>query len=212
MPIYYLSGPMTGKPGCNYDLFNEVEADLNATKLKRDTIINPARSFGGDRTRPRSDYMKLGIEYALKADVIVLLPGWKDSEGAMLEVKVARECGKEFCYAVKAEGTYWTYPEFKFIDVPEPPRVQSLQRAIDYISGDRNTSYGPPTQDFKRTADLWTAFGFHFLVDALRRTRPNALILLKQSRLAWQPEKADSWDDTSGYAGCGYECAVEEAK
>jgi hypothetical protein len=34
--------------------------------------------------------------------------------------------------------------------------------------------------------------------------------LLKQSRLAHQPEKADSWDDTSGYSACGHECVVEE--
>jgi hypothetical protein len=36
-------------------------------------------------------------------------------------------------------------------------------------------------------------------------------MLLKTSRLAWTPTKRDSWVDDAGYAGCGYECALEEA-
>lgn len=108
---------------------------------------------------------------------------------------------------------------------PEPeqdsPRAASLKRALSYVTGDRNNAYGPPTQDFERTADLWTAFGFRFVPHKGACTcggaQPivphhiaNAQILLKQSRLAWQPEKPDSWDDTSGYAGCGHECVVAE--
>jgi hypothetical protein len=32
--------------------------------------------------------------------------------------------------------------------------------------------------------------------------------LVKTSRLAWSPDKADSWVDKAGYAACGYDCAV----
>jgi hypothetical protein len=210
---------MTGQPGHNHDLFDEVEADLEASKLKGDKIINPARNFGGDRTRKRSEYMRLDIEHVLKADVIVLLPGWEASEGAKLEITVARQCDKTLARAVKIED-YWSYPALRTPpETTDSPRAQSLQRAIGYVCGDRNAAYGPPTQDFKRTADLWTAFGFRFVAHDGAEPTPivphhiaNAMILLKQSRLAWQPERADSWDDTSGYSACGHECAVEEAK
>ena len=35
--------------------------------------------------------MKKAITMLMKADVIVLLPGWKDSEGASLEVLIAQQ-------------------------------------------------------------------------------------------------------------------------
>ena len=218
MTTYYISGPMTGQPGNNYDLFNEVEADLKDAALKGDKVINPARNFDGEKGRPRSEYMQLDIKHVLDSDVIILLPGWEKSEGAKREVAVAMSCNKRFEEARDGEFG-WTY---HVIDAPsehaDSPRVQSLQRAIGYISGDRNASYGPPTQDFKRTADLWTAFGFRFVghadappQDLEAHHIAIAMILLKASRLAWQPGRPDSWDDISGYAACGYECSVEEA-
>ena len=221
MTTYYISGPMTGQPGHNYDLFNEVEADMNASKLKGDTIINPARNFDGDRTRERSDYMLLDIQHVLNSDVIVLLSGWEKSEGAKLEVAVARSCGKDFAYAVKAQAGNWLYPP-----TPAPsearqdsPRASALAEATQLITGDRNAVYGPPTQDFARTAEMASAFGFRVVSHAgATPTYLDAhhvaifLILLKMSRLAWTPAKRDSWVDTAGYAGCGYECAVEEMK
>jgi hypothetical protein len=209
---------MTGIPEYNYPLFREVEEQLQAFCLEGDRVINPARNFDGERGRPRAEYLALDIQHVISSDVIVLLPGWENSEGAKLEVSVARALGKHFASAKKTAPNCW---EFNEIDVPsghkDSPRAQSLLRALGYITGDRNASYGPPTQDFRRTADLWTAFGFRFVVHPGAEPEAisphhiaNAMILLKQSRLAWQPEKADSWDDTSGYSACGYECAVEE--
>jgi len=31
------------------------------------------------------------------------------------------------------------------------------------------------------------------------------MALLKLSRIAWQPNKTDSWIDLAGYAACGWE-------
>ena len=218
MTTYYISGPMTGQPGHNYDLFNEVEADLKDAALKGDKIINPARNFDGEKGRLRSEYMKLDMKHVLEADRIILLPGWETSEGAKLEVAVARSCDADFEEARKDENGVWRYFPCEPSEHTDSPRVQSLQRAIGYISGDRNASYGPPTQDFKRAADMWTAFGFRFVghADAPPQDLEShhiaiAMILLKANRLAWQPENPDSWDDISGYSGCGYECSVEEA-
>ena len=218
MTTYYISGPMTGQPGHNYDLFNEVEADLKDAALKGDKIINPARNFNGETGHPRSEYMQLDMKHVLDADRIILLPGWETSEGAKLEVAVARACGKTFSRA-ECVNAYWTYtPIEPPSDNNDSPRASALDEARQLITGDRNAQYGPPTQDFKRTAEMATSFGFRFVghADAPAEDLESHHVaifqmLLKLSRLAWTPQKRDSWVDIAGYSGCGYECSVEEA-
>ena len=84
------------------------------------------------------------------------------------------------------------------------PRTDTLHQAEQAINGDRNNQYGPPSQDFQRTAELWTAY-----LDS--KTHIDAhdvavmMILLKASRIRWSPEKQDHWIDIAGYAACGYE-------
>lgn len=217
MTTYYISGPMTGLPEHNYPLFHEVEQDMKATLARKDKVINPARNFDGDRTRDRAEYMAADVTHVLEAHEIVLLPGWETSEGAKLEVAVARACGKMFRRAdpMDLEGErIWAYPR---IDAPsdhkDSPRASALDEARQLITGDRNNAYGPPTQDFMRTAEMASAFGFRIHDMPLQSHHVAVfLILLKASRLAWTPGKRDSWVDIAGYAGCGYECAVEEAK
>jgi len=97
-----------------------------------------------------------------------------------------------------------------------PPRKSVLLEAIGLVTGDRNATYGPPTQDFDRTAAALTAMGY-------RRTDPGGktlglephdvailVMMVKISRLMSTPDKRDSWVDIAGYAGCGYECTIEE--
>ena len=84
-------------------------------------------------------------------------------------------------------------------------RQQLLDQASTLIHGDRNNQYGPPTQDFTRTAQMWTAY----LGQPIQPHDVAALmILLKMSRIAWQPDKQDSWTDIAGYAACGYETTL----
>lgn len=99
-----------------------------------------------------------------------------------------------------------------------PPRASALNEARDLITGDRNNQYGPPTQDFARTADLLNALGYA-RVDAegsVQEILPSDVALIiaqvKVSRLMHSRDKRDSWVDLAGYAACGYECAVEEAE
>jgi len=85
------------------------------------------------------------------------------------------------------------------------PRTQILHNAEHLINGDRNNQYGPPTQDFTRTAQMWQAYLNHPIkphdVAAL-------MALLKLSRISWQPDNPDSWTDLAGYAACGYETTL----
>lgn len=103
-------------------------------------------------------------------------------------------------------------------DSPKPkeetPRGHLLTSANNLVNGDRNNQYGPPTQDFQRTAEALNAYGFRGPGDRALESHDVAIIqmVLKISRLMWTPQKEDSWTDIAGYAACGYECALEEAK
>lgn len=81
-------------------------------------------------------------------------------------------------------------------------RSEVLAEANTLITGERNNQYGEPTQDFTRTARMWSAY---LDIEVKPHDVAAMMALLKLSRIAWQPEKRDSWVDLAGYAGCGYE-------
>lgn len=111
----------------------------------------------------------------------------------------------------------WTAEELAE-DVELLPRASALREAEKLTCGDRNNDYGPPTQDFQRTADLLNALGYRRIdaADTILDILPSDVALIvaqvKVSRLMHSRGKRDSWVDLAGYAGCGYECAQEEAK
>lgn len=79
-----------------------------------------------------------------------------------------------------------------------------LEEAIEYITKDRNTSYGTPEQNFQLIASLWTTY--------LEKTiQPHdvavLMTLLKIARLKTSPTNRDNWVDLAGYAACGEEVA-----
>lgn len=86
--IIYISGPMTGLPDYNYPLFHGVAAALRRRSF---AVINPAEFFGGKADRTRNEYMRESILRLMEADGVVLLPGWEKSQGALLEVAIAKE-------------------------------------------------------------------------------------------------------------------------
>lgn len=92
------------------------------------------------------------------------------------------------------------------------PRAEILREAEELITGDRNVTYGPPTENLRNIAELWTVRLRHKLKDG-ETIKPSDvadfMILLKMARNVAQP-KRDTYVDVAGYAGCGWECLEAE--
>jgi len=93
----YLAGPMRGIPEYNFPAFFAAAEQLK--KLGHE-VWNPAEhDVKLDNFNPKTDaakdlkyYMKRDLPAVLESDCIVVLPGWKHSQGAQLEVRVANQC------------------------------------------------------------------------------------------------------------------------
>ena len=245
--VYYISGCMRGFPDYNEATFEMVESRLyeflagDAGSFERgDTfkIINPRTGFEGNTSLPPSVYMCKDLQDVLASDVIVLIDGrpevegtWHNSEGANREAQLGVWAGKRFmrayvyqaCMTDMGEAVDWQFGEMDKPEFSQSIRAQACDTAKALITGDRNNAYGPPEQDFRRTADAASAYGYRHTnlpLDApdcpmcgARRMRSydTALFLdmVKTSRLMWTPYKQDSWDDKLGYGACGKECALK---
>lgn len=99
----------------------------------------------------------------------------------------------------------------------ETPRGEVLLEARELITGDRNETYGSPTQNFQNTADLLNIQFRHKLQPGMVFTPTDVAVMmmqLKLARLVAQP-KRDNFVDIAGYAACGWECteaAIESKK
>jgi hypothetical protein len=186
---------MRGRQFLNFPAFDHAR-----NKMRSDgyDVISPAdldRAAGFDATRlPANsnwhDVESLGFDVAAaidrdldelkRCDAIYMLRGWQDSLGATAEHAIARWRGLEVSY--QEEGI--------------------LEEAIRITRGDRQAQYGPPDQDFERTAKMWSALkGVEFEA----REVAMFMICLKLSRETHQ-RKRDNWVDTAGYASCGAQC------
>ncbi|MDE2104620.1 MAG: DUF4406 domain-containing protein [Patescibacteria group bacterium] len=87
----YLSGPMTGLPGFNYDFFNETASKLRGIGHE---VVNPAE-LNKPGAHDYNHYLRTDIAALMKCDTIALLPGWEKSNGAHLEVHIAHRVGIE---------------------------------------------------------------------------------------------------------------------
>jgi hypothetical protein len=154
---------------------------------------------------------------------ICLLDGWTSSVGARCEYFAARWLGLRFVAEVDgkifelSEGWEPVCPvddaqkEGMVLDSllaavrAEPDQPESiLDEARRITGGDRQAQYGPPDQDFRRTAAMWTGLFGDLLKDGARfepKDVAKAMILLKLSRLM-HSAKRDSVVDIAGYAHC----------
>lgn len=99
----YISGKMSGLPDFNRQAFLDAEKYIRKQGAKY--VHNPAiHAPKVEETKEHSFYMLHDL-HELTAywygtgkpvyDVIALLPGWEDSQGACIELQVAIACGLE---------------------------------------------------------------------------------------------------------------------
>ena len=94
-----------------------------------------------------------------------------------------------------------------WVDPPQHPE-SILDVAKQITHGDRQAAYGPPDQDFRRTADMMNALFSDLLKDGVKFEPQHVammMILIKLSRQRHQ-QKQDNWIDIAGYAHCGDIC------
>lgn len=223
----YIAGPMRGYPRFNFDSFEEATDTLRRAGL---TVYSPhehdlANGFnpdgesldGWDARRAIGWDMRMCVE----CDHIAMLAGWQSSRGASTEARVASMASVPVlayssCEQIHKEEIWAGFKGSSIEQVYDvwidklPEEKSILAEADSLVRGDRNCSYGPPNQDFDRTAQMWNAlFAEHIRNGGAFENHHIAMAMacLKLSRLAWSPTKRDSWVDLAGYADCGWNCA-----
>lgn len=91
----YLAGPMRNIEDNNFAAFQSASEDLRGRGY---IVWSPHEQFelydptqhGPNELR---HYMRVDLPAVLNADAIVVLPGWNNSVGTRLEMRVARDCG-----------------------------------------------------------------------------------------------------------------------
>jgi len=202
----YISGPMTGREGLNFPAFHAAAERFAEAGWR---VANPAENFGGRTDLPREVYLRADVAMLAKCDAIALLAGWQASRGATLEAVLAAELGLRFFDADTG------------IEMDAPPRVawtveeggeSVLDVAKRITAGARHSDYGPPSEDFARTAALWTAILERRLRDGEAVTAmdvPLCMIALKLARQVHR-HKRDNLVDIAGYARTASMVAGEE--
>jgi hypothetical protein len=189
-PRIYIAGPMTGVPEFNHPAFRA------AAKLLRGrgyVVENPAENFGGETGHPYADYMRAAVLQVLSVDAMALLPGWKNSNGARMEVAIGRALGLGFFDAQTCEPL--TLPTEA--SSPLPDQSDSvLHQAHRLVHGERGEDYDHPIHNFARTGRMWGAI--LGIPDVPPETVGLCMVAVKLAREAFKP-KADNRIDGSGY-------------
>ena len=87
----YLAGPMGGYDEWNFPAFHKWAALLRKLGY---VVLSPAETAGQVTHLSKEWYMDLDLNYVRVADEVMLLPGWRQSEGAKIEALVGQALGK----------------------------------------------------------------------------------------------------------------------
>lgn len=84
----YIAGPMTGLDNYNREAFIEA-----ARQIATSTCLIPVHTAWMCDGFKYEDYMDMSIDLLEDCDYITTLPGWRESQGAQIEVRYAKGRG-----------------------------------------------------------------------------------------------------------------------
>ncbi len=196
LPRVYIAGKMRGVELFNFPAFDAAKELLSEqgwdvvspADLDRDAGFDPS-TLPGDHDWNDIEIEGFSLSEAVNRDLVALqtcdaiylLRGWETSLGAKAEKALAEWIGVTVLYQESEDV---------------------LEEALRITKGDRNATYGPPDQDFRRTAAMWSAIKG---VEFEPREVAMFMVALKLSRETHQ-RKRDNWVDIAGYARCGSIC------
>ncbi len=202
----YIAGPMTGLVEHNFPAFHAA-----ADRLRRAgwDAVNPAENFDGRTDLPRETYLRADVALLVGCDAVAMLAGWEDSRGAKLEYLLARELGMPVLDAKTLQPlenapvplVHLHRLRIRWEESGEAPEA-ILDEAKRITASDRQEDYGHPSQDFARTARMWTGILAGKLRDGAEIAAmdvPLCMIAVKLARQAHR-HKRDNLVDIAGYA------------
>lgn len=96
LPKLYIAGPMTGLPDNNYPAFHAAAAFFRKRgyEVSDPSELQPSKPLAEMQWL---DWMKLTIPMMMDCQIVVLLPGYMNSKGAVAELALANHLGIHSC-------------------------------------------------------------------------------------------------------------------
>lgn len=105
----YVSGPITGDDGeASPAHCAHMEAVARTLREGGEDVFNPLSVFNGNRGYPRKAYFEVDYGALIRSVSIYLLQGWQHSPGAISELLMAVNLGREVRFEDGVDWAQWT--------------------------------------------------------------------------------------------------------
>jgi hypothetical protein len=198
---------MSGIDNHNFTAFNEAAQNLRNLGYE---VLNPAENDGGSHDKEWHYYMSLDFTHVCKADVVMVLPGWENSEGANAEVLLAHllrrpvqeyTTGKPIIINLTERQIRVSLRALVQSALNSPKDETTLQEADRLVSTDRQSTYGHPLKDFLKTSIMWTGALIHKLKpgEFIQPEEVGLMMALVKVSRQLNGHKRDNLVDGAGY-------------